>query len=99
MPAYVIAEIEVTDADAYEPYRTAAGPTVSAAGGRYIVRGGAVESLEGDPVRERIVVLEFPDAETARTWYHSPEYQAAAPIRQAASRGRVFLVEGYDPLT
>ena len=58
------------------------------------VRGGKVDLLEGEPQPERIVVIEFPDAVTARRWYQSEEYQTALKIRQAASRGRVLLVEG-----
>jgi len=58
------------------------------------VRGGKVDLLEGEPQPERIVVIEFSDTDTARRWYQSEEYQTALKIRQAASRGRVLLVEG-----
>lgn len=94
MPAYFIAEIQVTDPTAYEHYRPLAAASIARFGGRFIVRGGKVDLLEGEPQPERIVVIEFPDAETARRWYRSEEYQGALKIRQAASRGRVFLVEG-----
>lgn len=94
MPAYVIAEIQVTDPTAYEDYRPLAAASIARSGGRFIVRGGNVDLLEGEPQPERIVVIEFPDADTARRWYRSDEYQAALKIRRAASRGRVFLVEG-----
>jgi uncharacterized protein (DUF1330 family) len=94
MPAYIIADIQVTDPAAYEPYRPLAAASIARFGGRFAVRGGPVELLEGGPQPERIVVIEFPDAETARRWYHSEEYQSALKIRQAASRGRLFLVEG-----
>ena len=63
-------------------------------GGRFVVRGGKADLFEGAPVPERIVVIEFPDAETARRWYHSDEYQQALKIRQAHSTARVILVEG-----
>jgi uncharacterized protein (DUF1330 family) len=95
MPAYVIFDIHVDDLDAYAPYREPAGASVAAHGGRYLARGGAHEVLEGDWDVDRLVVLEFPTMEQARAWYHSAEYQEVLPIRQAASRGRGVLVEGY----
>jgi len=94
MPAYVIADVQVTDPDAYELYRPLAAASIARFGGHFIVRGGPVELLEGEPQPERIVVIEFANAETARRWYRSEEYQRALKIRQAASRGRLFLVEG-----
>jgi uncharacterized protein (DUF1330 family) len=93
MPAYVIAEIEVTDPEAYTPYRAQVPDLIAAHGGRYLVRGGAVEPREGDPP-DRVVVIEFPDMAAARRFYDSPDYQAILPLRQAASRGRLYLVEG-----
>ena len=94
MTAYVIADVQVTDAAAYEPYRPLAAASIARFGGRFLVRGGAVELLEGKPQPERIVVIEFPDAETARRWYRSEEYQRAMQIREAASRERLLLMEG-----
>jgi uncharacterized protein (DUF1330 family) len=94
MSAYVIAEIRVTDAAAYEPYRPLAAASIARFGGRFIVRGGEASLLEGAPEPQRVVVIEFPDAETARRWYRSDEYQQALKIRQSASTGRLFLVEG-----
>lgn len=94
MTAYIIADIQVSDPAAYDGYRPLAAASIARFGGRFIVRGGAVDLLEGEPEPERIVVIEFPDAETAQRWYRSEEYQRALKIRQSASRGRVFLVEG-----
>ena len=94
MPAYIIAEIQVTDPSAYEGYRPFAAASVARYDGRYAGRGGNIDLLEGEPEPERIVVIEFPDADAARRWYRSEEYQKALKIRQSASRGRVFLVEG-----
>jgi len=94
MPAYIIADIQVTDPVAYDGYRPLAAASIAHFGGRFIVRGGKVDLLEGEPQPERIVVIEFPDADTARRWYQSEEYQTALKIRRAASRGRVLLVEG-----
>jgi uncharacterized protein (DUF1330 family) len=96
MAAYVIAEVSVTDPDAYEEYKPLAGTSVAAHGGTYEVRGGEVESLEGEPVSGRIVVLRFDSLEAARDFYNSDDYQAALTIRQAAARSRVFIVEGAE---
>jgi uncharacterized protein (DUF1330 family) len=94
MAAYVIAEVSVTDPEGYEQYKPLAGASVVAGGGTYEVRGGAVESLEGEPVSGRIVILRFDSLEAARNWYHSDDYQAALSLRNAAARSRVFIVEG-----
>ena len=94
MPAYIIADIQVTDPASYDRYRPLAAASIARSGGRFVVRGGKVDLLEGAPEPERIVVIEFPDADTARRWYSSEEYRKALKIRQSASRGRVFLVEG-----
>jgi uncharacterized protein (DUF1330 family) len=94
MPAYVIFDIHVDDPDGYAPYRERAGAAVEARGGRYLARGGACEVLEGDWDVDRLVVLEFPSMDQARAWYHSPEYQELAAIRQSASRARAVVVEG-----
>jgi uncharacterized protein (DUF1330 family) len=94
MAAYVIADIRVTDPAGYEPYRPLAAASIARFGGRFLARGGMAVLLEGGVSPERIVVIEFPDAATARRWYQSEEYQAALKIRQAASQGRVILVEG-----
>ena len=63
-------------------------------GGRFVARGGKAELIEGGPEPKRVVIIEFADADAARRWYNSPEYQAALPIRLANSRGRAFIVEG-----
>ena len=92
--AYVIADIEVTDPDTYGRYRDMAGPTVVAHGGRYLVRGGATDVLEGDWSPHRVVVLEFDDIAAARRWYESPEYAAAAKVRQSCANSSLIMVEG-----
>ena len=94
MAAYVIGEIEVTDPQVYEEYRRQVPAVVAKYGGRFIVRGGAVEPLEGGWSPKRVVALEFPSMEQARSWYHSPEYAPLVALRQRASRGRLVLVEG-----
>ena len=94
MAAYVIGEIEVTDAALYEAYRKQVAATVQKYGGRFAVRGGKVEPLEGGWSPRRLVVLEFPSMEQAQKWYRSSEYAPLIALRQRASRGRLVLVEG-----
>ena len=93
MTAYVIYEADITDPEQYEQYKTRAAPSVTAAGGRYIARGGTVESFEG-AAPARVVVLEFPTFDAATAWYHSDEYAEAKSLRAAAATARMFLVDG-----
>jgi uncharacterized protein (DUF1330 family) len=94
MTAYVIAQIDVQDNDAYETYKAMAPAAIEAYGGKYIARGGAMEVLEGESDLPRTVILEFPDMDTARKWYDSPEYMAARKAREGAARTCFKLVEG-----
>jgi uncharacterized protein (DUF1330 family) len=94
MPAYFVAEVEVANPEGYEPYRALAGASIAQYGGRFVVRGGTAELIEGGPEPKRIVIIEFADKEAALRLYNSPEYQAALPIRLANSKGRAFIVEG-----
>ena len=94
MAAYVIAEMEVTDAALYDDYRKQVAATVQKYGGKFIVRGGKVEALEGGWSPKRLVMLEFPTLEQAQKWYRSSEYAPLITLRQRASRGRLVLVEG-----
>lgn len=94
MPAYLIAEIEVTDPVAYAEYRTHTPAAIEAHGGRFIVRGGEVEAKEGAAPAGRVVVIAFPDMAAARRFYDSPEYARILPIRHKASKGRLYLVDG-----
>jgi uncharacterized protein (DUF1330 family) len=96
MPAYVIAEIKVTNPTGYDAYRPLAAASVARFGGRFVVRGGQADLIEGEPAPERVVVIEFPNSDAARRWYSSAEYQQAIKIRLANSTGRVLLVEGAD---
>jgi uncharacterized protein (DUF1330 family) len=94
MAAYVIAEIEVTDPAAYAEYGKQVPATIEKYGGRFIVRGGALEPLEGGWSPKRLVVLEFPSMAQARAWYRSAEYAPLIRLRQKASRGKLIAVEG-----
>jgi uncharacterized protein (DUF1330 family) len=94
MTAYVIGEIEVTDPAAYEEYRKQVAAVNAKYGGRFLVRGGRIEPLEGGWAPKRVVIVEFPSMEQAQKWYRSAEYGPLIKLRQKASRGRLVLVEG-----
>jgi len=94
MAAYVIGEIEVTDPALYEDYRKQVLATIEKHGGRFLVRGGGVEPLEGGWAPKRVVVLEFPTMQKALGWYRSAEYAPLIKLRQRASRGKLVAVEG-----
>jgi uncharacterized protein (DUF1330 family) len=94
MPAYFIVDNEVTDPAGFEAYRTQVPGTVEKYGGKFLVRGGQVQALEGDWKPKRIVVTEFPTLEQARRWYDSEEYRALKALRLRTARGSVVLVEG-----
>jgi len=96
MAAYIIAEVEVSDPETYATYRTQTPGVIARYGGRFTVRGGAAEMLEGEREPARLVVIEFPDRDAARRFYDSPEYQAIIGLRQRAATSRVILVEGYE---
>lgn len=99
MPAYLHGEIEITDSDAYEEYRRQVPAMIAAHGGRYLVRGGDAELLEGEGPLLRQIVLEFPSLAALRAFYDAPEYQPLKALRQRASTGRLVAVEGVMPLT
>ena len=94
MPAYVVVEISVKDAETYDRYKQLAPPSISAYGGRYLVRGGKTEILEGAWNPPRFVILEFPTAHQARAWWESPEYAQAKTLRQDCAGTEMILVEG-----
>jgi uncharacterized protein (DUF1330 family) len=94
MAAYCIAEIDITDPATYEEYRKQVPAVIAKYGGKYLVRGGSVESLEGGWSPKRLAVLEFASMEQALKWYRSPEYAPLIKLRQKASRSKLTLVEG-----
>ena len=97
MTAYLIADVEVNDQDAYQEYRDRFDPILEKYEGRLIVGGGPCEALEGNWLPQRLIVLEFPTADLARAWYTSPEYREIAPIRlQNATTHFLTLVHGWD---
>jgi uncharacterized protein (DUF1330 family) len=95
MSAYIIVEVEVHDANRYESYKGMVPPSLEAYGGRFIVRGGKAETLEGEWSPKRIVVVEFPSLEKAKAWWSSPEYEDAKALRQATAKTEMIVVEGF----
>ncbi len=94
MPAYVIVDIEITDPEKYQEYVKMVPPSIAAYGGRFVVRGGKADNLEGDWDPKRIVVLEFDSVERVKEWWASEEYQAPKALRQSASVARMIVVQG-----
>ncbi len=94
MPAYIYANVQVTDPSAYERYRAEVPGLIAAHGGRYLVRGGACEVLEGKATAQRQVILEFPDMAHLKAFYGSADYQRLIKVRQGASTGSLFAIEG-----
>ena len=94
MPAYVIAETDVHDAEQYERYKAAAPETIAAYGGSYVARGGELAVLEGDWHPKRVVILQFEDLAAAKRWYESPEYAEVRKLREGAANMNLVAVEG-----
>ncbi len=94
MAAYVITSIEVTDPVGYEDYKKLSGPSVEKYGGKFLVRGGKVETIEGEWDLKRFVITEFESMEQLHKWYNSPEYQEAMAIRVRTSTANMVFVEG-----
>jgi uncharacterized protein (DUF1330 family) len=94
MPAYVFVEIEIVDPAGYEEYKKQASDTVYKYGGKYIVRGGQTEVLEGDWQPKRIVILEFPTMARAKEWLNCEEYREPRQLRHQTAKTNMILVEG-----
>lgn len=97
MAAYLYGNITIHDPALYEQYRAQVPALIAAHGGRYLVRGGAVEVLEGDGQVARQVILEFPDMAALKAFYNAPEYTVVKAIRQRAATGTLVAIEGYLP--
>lgn len=94
MSAYIIVNVDIHDPVRYEDYRKSVLPTLGPFGGRFLVRGGKVEVLEGSWTPKRFVIVEFPSVEKAREWWNSAAYAAPKALRQATSYTDMVLVEG-----
>ena len=96
MPTYIVGDLHITDPAAYDGHVPRALATIARFGGCVIAGGGKIDLLEGDPIPERIFIIEFPNADAARRWYQSDDYKEALKVRLSASNGRVFLIEGNE---
>lgn len=94
MTAYAIFDVDVTDTERYEEYKKLVPSSIAAYGGKFVVRGGGPEVLEGEWAPRRIVMLEFPTVEIARQWLDSPEYAEARALRQIAATTNAIVVQG-----
>jgi len=94
MSAYVIIEIDIIDSVGYDEYKKLAGATVEKYGGKYIVRGGRAETLEGDWNPKRIVVLEFESMQRAKDWLNCDEYREPRKMRHRTAKTNMIVVEG-----
>jgi len=94
MAAYIVLDIDIHDAEGYEEYRRLGAPSVTKYGGRFLVRGGAAQNLEGDWTPKRIVVMEFDSTEQAQAWHQSVEYRAAKAIREVTAHSKGIVVQG-----
>ena len=94
MAGYIIADVTVLDPQKYEEYRRQVPASLAPFGGRFLVRGGRTETLEGDWSPKRFVILEFPSIEAARSWWSSPEYGPARALRQRIARTELIAAEG-----
>jgi uncharacterized protein (DUF1330 family) len=96
MTAYLLARVEITDWDRYKEYVNETPGVVKKYGGRFIARGGKVETLEGIEEERRLVLIEFPSFEKAKEFYASQEYQEAKKLRAGAASGQFLVIDGVD---
>ena len=96
MPAYIIIEVSIHNPTEYEDYKKLTSPSLKPFDGKFIVRGGKAETLEGDWNPERIVVLEFPTIEKAKAWWNSEGYAPAKALRQRTSKTKMIVVPGFE---
>ena len=94
MAAYVIAEVTITDPPGYDAYRQMVPATVAKYGGKFVVRGGHLEMLEGNWAPKRLVVIEFESAERAKQWWASEDYREAKALRQRTAQTNMIVIEG-----
>jgi uncharacterized protein (DUF1330 family) len=94
MPAYVIAQLVITDPEGFETYRNMVPATIAKYGGKFVVRGGTMETLEGHWDPQRLVILEFESAERAKQWWASEDYREAKQLRQRTAETQLIVVEG-----
>jgi uncharacterized protein (DUF1330 family) len=96
MSAYIVVQVDIKDPERFEDYRAMVPASLEPYGGKFLVRGGAVEALEGSWIPPRLVVLEFESVEQAKRWWDSEEYREARDLRQATADTQMIVVEGYE---
>jgi uncharacterized protein (DUF1330 family) len=96
MKAYILVDVTITNPTLYDDYRKLTLASLEPYDGKFIVRGGKTETLEGDWDPGRVVILEFPSMEKAKAWWSSPGYTPAKAIRQAAANTKMIVVEGIS---
>lgn len=96
-PAYYIAEVTISDQATFQKYASQVPGTLAPFGGHYLVKGGKVQAVEGDPPAGRFVIIAFDSAEKAMAWEYSPAYEAIKPLRHASAKTRGFIVDGVTP--
>ena len=94
MAAYMIAMIKVDDPETYKEYSSRTPPIVKKHGGRFLARGGEVDTIEGEPFNARLAILEFPSKKVVHDFFADPEYQAAAKYRKKSSQARILVIDG-----
>ena len=94
MSAYLIADVEVTDPEGYQEYRRLVAQSVAAFDGRFLAKGGRSETLEGNWLPKRVVIIEFPSMERLEAWYRSPEYAPALALRKRCAVSHLVMTEG-----
>ena len=94
MSAYIVVQVEVTEPAGYDEYKKMVPSSLAAYGGKFVVRGGACETLEGSWQPKRLVVLEFPSVAKAKQWWASNEYRDAKALRQRTAKSEMIVVEG-----
>ena len=94
--AYFLANVEVTDQEAWVKYRAEVPATVAQYGGQFLVRGGRWERLEGKKPMPLFVIVQFPNIQQAKAWFNSKEYRSLSRLRQTASKGDLVLIEGIE---
>jgi uncharacterized protein (DUF1330 family) len=94
MPAYIVVEVEVLDPEKYEDYKKMVPASLAKYGGKFLVRGGKAENLEGTWSPKRIVITEFPSIDQAKAWWNSPEYAEAKALRHTTAKTEMIVVEG-----
>lgn len=96
MPAYIIVQISVHNASEYEDYKLLTPASLENYGGKFVVRGGQTETLEGDWNPERLVILQFPTVQKAKDWWNSPEYAPAKKLRHKTATSQMIVVQGVE---